>query len=170
MQVEPRISVRHAAGRGKFMTIFFRTAGTVLLIVAAVLPARPVWALELQPGLWQDTETGTLNGKPMNPKVSTDCMSPDDAKDPVKAAQAMLKQQRSQCSKANVRQNGSVILFELKCGKPGQMSMDIDMTYTLLSPEHVTAVAKSEMNFGGKVYTSNITTDSRRIGACKGKK
>ena len=30
---------------------------------------------ELDPGLWQDTETGEEDGKPVEPDVTTDCMT-----------------------------------------------------------------------------------------------
>jgi hypothetical protein len=39
--------------------------------------------------MWQDTETGEENGKPAKPEVTSDCMTPEEAKDPVKALAVM---------------------------------------------------------------------------------
>jgi hypothetical protein len=152
---------------GEIMSPFYRYAVGILLAAWAVMFAFDARAIDLQPGLWQDTETGEVNGKPMPPKVSTDCMTPEEAKDPVKSAQAALKEQQAECSKADVKQNGNLITFEMKCGNPQQGSIDITVAYTILSPQHTTSVAKSTMNFGGQKMTSNITTDSKWVGACK---
>ncbi|MEI8154580.1 MAG: hypothetical protein WCG92_23800 [Hyphomicrobiales bacterium] len=48
-----------------------RTVGVALL--AAALDAVPslLHAFELQPGTWQDIETGTENGKPVPPETTT---------------------------------------------------------------------------------------------------
>ncbi|HVV62194.1 MAG TPA: DUF3617 domain-containing protein [Pseudolabrys sp.] len=149
---------------------FYRYAVGILLAAWVALFAFDARAIDLQPGLWQDTETGEVNGKPMPPKVSTDCMTPEEAKDPVKQAQAALKDQQEQCSKADVRQNGNVITFEMKCGDPKQAQIDMTVAFTILTPQHTTSVAKSTMKFGGQTMTSNIATDSKWIGACKDKK
>ena len=33
-------------------------------------------AIELDPGIWLDTETSTGDGKPVKPEVTSDCMTP----------------------------------------------------------------------------------------------
>ncbi len=128
------------------------------------LPAR---ALEVQPGLWQDTETGETNGKKDPPKVTTDCIKPEDAKDIVKNAQAQMKEsmkdQAQQCSKLNIQENGNAVLFEMKCGDPKQGAIDMIMTLTVHSPQHTSTIGKSTMTFMGQKMVSTMTTDSKWV-------
>jgi hypothetical protein len=148
---------------------------TVLIMLSGTVgfaAASPAHALDIQPGLWQDTETGEANGKPMPRKVSTNCVTPTDAKEIVKRAQAELqkamKDQAQKCSKLDIRQAGNVITFEMKCGDPKQGSIDATTVITIQSPQHTTNVAKSTINFIGQKMVSTITTDSKWIAAeCK---
>jgi Protein of unknown function (DUF3617) len=134
--------------------------------------ASPALALDIQPGLWQDTETGEANGKPIPRKVSTNCVTPDEAKDVVERAQAELKKsmkgQAEKCRKLDIRQNGNVVTFEMKCGDPKQGAIDATTVITIHSPQHTTNVARSSIVFMGQKMEANITTDSRWIAAeCK---
>jgi hypothetical protein len=145
------------------------TCSVLLALFAAVSPAL---ALDIQPGLWQDTETGEMNGKPVPPKVSTDCVSPEDAKDIAKRAQDELQksmqEQKQQCSKLSVKESGNTILFEMKCGDPKQGSIDVTTVITIQSQQHTTNVTKSAMSFMGQTMVSNLTTDSKWVAAtCK---
>ena len=129
-------------------------------------------ALDIQPGLWQDTETGEANGKPIPRRVSTNCVTPTEAKDVVERAQAELKKsmkgQAQKCEKLDIRQTGNVITFEMKCGDAKQGSIDATTVITILSPRHTTNVAKSTINFIGQKMVSTIMTDSKWIAAeCK---
>lgn len=142
------------------------------LAAACLLVAAPARALDIQPGLWQDTETGEVNGKPTPPKVTTDCVTPAEAKDIVQRAQAELqksmKEMAQKCSKLDIRQNGNVITFEMKCGDAKQGSIDATTVITIELPQHTTNVAKSTINFVGQKMVSTITTDSKWIAAeCK---
>ena len=147
-----------------------RTTAFVLAASALLLtpPARA--ANEIQPGLWQDTEISEIDGKADPARVSTDCVKPEDAKDPVKMIQESMKQQAQsqQCSKLDVRANGNVILFEMKCGDPKQGSVEMAMTYTVHSPQHTSSVGKSTITTMGKKIVSNLNTDSKWLAAaCK---
>jgi hypothetical protein len=140
----------------------------VSILVGAMIanPARA--ANEIQPGLWQDTETGDVNGKQTPPKVSTDCVKPEDAKDPAKMIQASMKDQAQQCSKFNVRETGNVILFEMQCGDPKQGAIDMTMTYTVHSPQHTSSTGRSTMTMLGQKTVSTLTTESKWLAAaCK---
>jgi hypothetical protein len=133
------------------------------ICLSAAIPARA--ANEIQPGLWQDTEASEINGKAAPPKISTDCVKPEDAKDPAKMIQASFKDQAQQCSKLNVRENGNVILFEMQCGDPKQGSIDMTMTYTVHSPQHTSSSGKSTMTMMGQKIVSTLTTESKWLSA-----
>jgi Protein of unknown function (DUF3617) len=146
-----------------------RIATWAFFAAACVLAAAPARALDIQPGLWQDTETGEMNGKPIPRKVSTNCVTAAEAKGVVKRAQAELqkamKQHAHKCSKLDIRQDDNVITFEMKCGDAKRGSIDATTVITVHSPQHTTNVAKSSIDFVGQKMVSTITTDSRWIAA-----
>lgn len=139
------------------------------LMTAVALLATPAFAIELTPGNWQDTETGTEDGKPVPPQVSTDCMSEAEAKDPVKVLTAMKDQAGGQCERLEVKQIGNTVSFDMKCGDPKQMSMDIQATYTFVNAKRYTGTLKSIVIFAGKKTTADKKVDSIWLGACKKK-
>lgn len=152
-----------------------RTVSAILVVLVGCLGlvvARPAHALDIQPGLWQDTETGEANGKPIPRKVTTNCVTPAEAKDVVERAQAELKKsmqgQAQKCEKLDIRQDGNVITFEMKCGDAKQGSIDATTVITIQSPQHTTNVAKATIDFMGQKMTSTVSTDSNWIAAeCK---
>lgn len=127
-------------------------------------PARA--AIQLEPGNWQDTETGEEDGKAVPPQVSTDCMTLEEALDPVKVLTAM-KDTAGQCAKLEIKQTGNVVTFVMQCGDPKQMAMDMQATYTFVSAKHYTGTLKSTVVIAGKTTTANKQVDSVWVGACK---
>jgi hypothetical protein len=125
-------------------------------------------ANEIQPGLWQDSETMTVGGKAEAPKVTTNCVTPQDAQDPVTMIKDGMKDQAGRCSKINVQTNGNIILFEMDCGDPKQGAITLTMTYTVHSPRHTSSVTTSTMSMMGQKIVSNLTTESKWLAAaCK---
>jgi hypothetical protein len=139
------------------------------MCVAAIwlLTAPAFAAVELEPGEWQDTETGTENGQPAKTQVTTDCMTPEDAKDPVKALMAERAQQAGQCKAFDVKPSGNMVTFTMQCGDPKQMSFDIAGTMTFLDRKHYTGEMKSTIIFAGQKMTSDKKIDSKWLGPCK---
>jgi hypothetical protein len=141
--------------------------GLVALALSFLLTSRPALAaIELTPGNWQDTETGEEDGKPAAPQVSTECMTAEEAKDPVKVLTAM-KDNAGQCSKLEVKQTGNVVSFVMQCGDPKEMAMDMQATYTFISAKHYTGTLKSAVILAGKKTTANKQVDSVWVGTCK---
>ena len=149
------------------MLTILLAAGVAAIAIAFSLPAHA--ANEIRPGLWEDTETAEINGKAEPPKVSTDCVKPEDAQDPVKMMQEAMKEQANQCSKFDVKQNGNVVTFAMICGDANQ-GIDMSVVYTIHSKERTSAVAKSTMSMAGQKMTSDMKTESKWIGECKDKK
>ena len=79
-----------------------------------------------------------------------------------------MKDRAQECEKLDIRQNGKVVTFEMKCGNAKQGSVDATTVITVHSQRHTTNVAKATINFVGQTMVSNITTDSKWIAAaCK---
>ena len=141
-----------------------RIAGAIACLCLLSTPAFA--AIELDPGLWQDTETGTEDGKPAKPEVTSDCMSPEEAKDPVKSL-AVMKDSGGQCDKLDIKEAGNIVTVVMLCGDPKEMQIDLVGTYTFLDRRHYTGTMKSTITLAGKKSTADKTVDSKWIGPCK---
>ena len=124
-------------------------------------------AIDLEPGEWQDTESGTENGQPAKTEVTSSCVTPEDAKDPVKALMAERTQQAGQCKTFDVKADGNTVTFTMQCGDAKQMSFDIAGTMTFMDRKHYTGAMKSTVVFGGQKMTSDKKIVSQWIGPCK---
>lgn len=139
------------------------------LCVAAIflLTLSAYAAIELDPGQWQDTETGEEDGKPVAPQVTSDCMSPDEAKDPVKQLAVMKDASAGQCEKLDFKQNGNTVAITMLCGDPKEMRFDLSGTYTFTDRKNYTGTMKSVITVAGKTATANKTVVSKWLGPCK---
>ena len=127
-------------------------------------------AIQLQPGEWRTTETGTEDGKQVAPEVETDCMSADEARDAAGMVKVMKEQvtgQGAQCETFEVKQSGETVTFTMNCGVPQQFLMNMSGTYTFVSPTRYTGTIKSEVAFGGHKATSDKKIEAVRVGECK---
>jgi hypothetical protein len=147
-----------------FSLSFRRLMLGAVIGLAAVPPVSA--AVTLEPGLWQTTEAGTEDGKPAKPEDSTDCLSPEDAREPVKT---ILKDAEGEkCETLNAKENGNTISVEMKCGDPKEVRMEISMTITVLNPKHYNGTMKSLVIFRGQTTTSEKTIDAKWLAAaCK---
>jgi hypothetical protein len=145
---------------------------TLRIAVAAAafcLFAMPAYAaIQLDPGEWQDTETGTENGEPAKPEVTTNCMKTEEAKDPVKALTQLKDTAGQQCKTMNVKENGNVLSFDMRCGEPKTMLIAISMNITFLNARHYTGTLKSNITLAGKTIATDKQLDSKWMSAtCK---
>jgi hypothetical protein len=149
------------------MTSFDRLVPAAVVVMALLLAAPGADAKTvLDPGLWQDTETGTENGQPAKPEVTTDCMSAEDAADPAKSLSDLKGSAGQQCSKVDVRQSGNTFSIDMRCGDPKQFSMEMTATYTIHDRRRYSGRLKSTVVFGGQKTTSDKQIESKWIGAC----
>lgn len=149
------------------MSPSFNGGAVGFMLLGCLLAATPARAaIELDPGQWQDTETGEEDGKPVAPDVTSDCMSPEEAKDPVKSL-SVMKDTNGQCKKLDINQSGNTVTIVMQCGDPKEMSIDLNGTYTFLDRRHYTGTMKSVVVIAGKKSTASKTVDSKWIGACK---
>jgi len=135
-----------------------------LLLAAA--PAHA--AMQLEPGEWQDTETGTEDGQPAKPEVTTSCMTAEEAKDVVKALTQLQNTPGQQCKTMHVQDKGNTLSFDMECGDAKTVLIAVNMNITFLNSRHYTGTIKSNVAYGGKTVSSDKQIDSKWIGAtCK---
>lgn len=134
-----------------------------LFAFASLFFAVPAFAVQLEPGLWQDTETGTENGKPAKTEVTTNCLSAEEARDPIKT---MLKDADGQkCEALNAKENGSVVTVVMRCGDTKDMRIEIDMVVNFQSARAYTGTMKSLVIFGGQRLATEKKIESKWLSA-----
>ena len=147
------------------------TSRIAVAAAAFCLFATPAYAaIQLDPGEWQDTETGTENGQPATPEVTTSCMEAEAAKDPVKTLTQLKDAAGKQCKTMNVKENGNVLSFDMECGEPNAILIAISMHITFVNARHFTGTLKSNVTFAGKTIATDKQLESKWMSAtCKKK-
>jgi hypothetical protein len=138
------------------------------LLALPMLLAMPVAvsAFEFRPGQWQETETGLEDGKPVPPETSTSCMTPEEAKDPLKGLSP--QDMKGMCKTYDVKMTGSGMSLRWVCGDPKQMLMDITASFVFASPTAYSGTMKSEVVLMGKKSTMDKKIEGKWIAAqCK---
>jgi len=146
----------------------WRFAAHAAFVVAFLLAAPPVRAeVQLQPGLWQETETGSENNQPAKSETSTRCMTAEEAAQPNKAVvfDATL---RKHCKALDYSRIGDVLTLRMQCGAPGFM-VNVGATFTLHSPQHYSGVMKVAIQLATLKFNTEKKIDAHRIGECKEK-
>jgi hypothetical protein len=101
------------------------------------------------------------------PKTETSCMTPDEAKDPLKGF-SPEKEMKGQCKTLDVKQSPSGIYMHLVCGDPKQFSMDIAVDYTFNSARSYSGAVKSAVTMMGKTTTTDKKIEGKWVSAtCK---
>lgn len=154
------MNIGHCQG----LLCFFVAAG-----LAAASPARA--EIKLEPGTWQQVETGTEDGQPAEPVTYTDCLTPEQAKDPIKALSA-LKDLGSligrQCNSLQAQQEADKISVAFACGDEKTNYIAIDLAFHFLDARHYTGTVKSTFVFKGRKTASDKTIDAKWLAAeCK---
>lgn len=121
-------------------------------------------ATELQPGLWQETETGSENGKPETSETSTRCMTAEEAAQPSKAV-VFDAELRKRCRALDFKRDGDVLTIRLQCGQQA-LSADATVIFTVHSPQHYSGTMKITIQLGSLKLTTDKKIDAQRIGDC----
>ena len=140
-----------------------------LAIALCVLAPPPVAALELDPGEWQGTESGTENGEPAAPATSTACITKADSRDLVKALSAVKELAGQKCAAVDLHDAGKTLSFRIECGSPDKVSFSVDAKLAFENARHYSGTIKSSVTFAGKTTSSDKQIDSKWIGPCKEK-
>ncbi len=137
----------------------------VFAICLLTLPA--LAAIQLDPGEWQDSESGSENGQAVKTEINTSCMTAAEARDPVKALSQLKATAGEKCKTMNVRESGNTLTFDMDCGDPKIMSIAINLNFTFPNSRHYTGTIKSKVVYAGKTTTSDKRIDAKWIGACR---
>ena len=136
------------------------------LVLLAALPARA--EIKLEPGTWQQVEHGTEDGKPAVPTTYTDCLTPQQAGDPVKALSGLKDLGNligRQCKTLKFEQGGDKVALTFACGDAKTNYIAIDLAFTFVDTHHYTGTVKSAFVFKGKKTTSDKTIEAKWLAA-----
>jgi hypothetical protein len=153
------------------MTRYFPSIAGVV-VGAALVSVIPATAIEFTPGTWQEVETGTENGKPVPATTDTSCMTPEEAKDPLKglSPEKDLKEMKGQCKTLDVKQSANSLSMRVQCGDPKQFAMNISVDYTFADARSYSGTTKSTVTIMGKTTTTDKKVEGQWISAgCKKK-
>lgn len=143
---------------------------TCAVLAAGLCLAAPAAdaAMHLEPGLWQQTETGTEDGKPVAPQVIHDCLTADNARDPVKALTQLKNTAGQHCKTMQVQENGDQLSFEMECGDPQRAFISLSMHVTFFGARHYGGTIKSIISVAGHTVSGDKHLDSIWLGPnCK---
>jgi Protein of unknown function (DUF3617) len=152
--------------RGKSAMTRSREAG--LLIALCLLAASPALAkIRLDPGAWQQVESGTEDGQPAEPVTYTDCLTPAQARDPIKALAGLDALGRligRQCRDARFVQKADKVTLSFACGDEKTISIAIDLVFSFHGQRHYTGSVKSTFVLKGKKTTSDKMIEAKWLG------
>jgi len=132
----------------------------------AALPARA--EIKLEPGTWQQVESGTENGAPADAVTYVDCLTPEEAKDPVKAM-SNLKEMGEligrQCKQLDVHRGADSVAVKFACGDEATNFLGLNLEFKFLDPRHYTGAIKSTFVFKGAKTTSDKSIEAKWLKA-----
>jgi hypothetical protein len=79
----------------------------------------------------------------------------------------MQSDSRATCKVDDVKQVGNVVSFAMNCGDESLGTIHMKATFAFESARHYSGVLKSVMSAGSQQMRSNMTVDSKWIGAFK---
>ena len=134
-------------------------------LLGAVLAA-PALADGIAPGLWQVTETVTMNGNATPTQARTRCLSPDQAGDTATTFSPEYRTANSDCERAEFESTSSKLKWRILC--KGQMEMDVSGDFTFDTPKHYSATIRSRGSMAGRtVVNTSVAIEGEHQGECQ---
>jgi hypothetical protein len=148
----------------KYLSDASRKIPAMALLCAAA--ASPAMADGMSPGLWQVTETVTMNGRATAPQVRTRCLSAEQAGDTAATFTPEYRTPNPNCERAEFESTASKLRWRMLC--KGQMEMDVSGDFIFDTPKHYTATIQSKGTMGGReVVNTSVAIEGEHQGECQ---
>jgi Protein of unknown function (DUF3617) len=134
----------------------------VAALAATWMLITPAAAYEFEPGQWQETATGTEDGKPAPPEDNKRCISEAEASDAMKALK-VEEMKSGDCQTSDVEESGDTLTVKFRCK---QAYINLDATYKFGSRKSFTGQMKMSMAMFGKSATMERTIVGKWLGSC----
>jgi hypothetical protein len=126
----------------------------------------PALADGIAPGLWQVTETVTMNGNATPTQVRTRCLSAEQAGDTATTFTPEYRTVNSDCERAEFESTVSKLRWRMLC--KGQLEMDVSGDFTFDTPKHYSATIRSKGSMAGRtVVNSSVAIEGEHLGECQ---
>jgi hypothetical protein len=134
--------------------------GAVVLLLAASVPSH---GIELEAGTWKEVETGTEDGKPVQPSFNTTCITPDEAHDPAQGLSPTknLTGMRGQCKTLENKKSDTSLSMHVQCGDPAKVLRDFNVDYVFNNARSYSGTVRSAVTVSGKSSTSDKKVEGR---------
>jgi hypothetical protein len=134
-------------------------------LCAAVAPL-PAVADGIEPGLWEITETVTMNGNRTPAQTKTRCLSAEQAGDTAKTFSPEYRTVNSDCERAEFSSTASRLRWRMLC--KGQLEMDVSGDFTFDTPKHYSAKIESKGSMAGRTMVeTTVAIVGEHLGECK---
>jgi Protein of unknown function (DUF3617) len=139
-------------------------AATALLVLAVFGVTPPQAAANgIAPGEWKLTETITMNGSRMAPRLLRRCLSPEQAGD---TAAMFSPTVNSGCERVGFDSSATSLQWHMRC--TGQMDMDVRGEFVFDTPNHYTATIVSKGSMAGReVVNTSVAIEGEHAGDCR---
>ena len=131
--------------------------GAVALLLAASAPSH---GIELEPGTWKEVETGTENGKAVQPSFNTICIDENPAEG-LSPTKNLADTTRGQCKTLAIKKSDDGLSMHFQCGDAGKALRDLNAEYVFNNPRSYSGNVKSAVTMSGKSATSDKKVEGR---------
>jgi hypothetical protein len=123
----------------------------------------PSHGIELEPGTWKEVETGTEDGKPVQPSFNTTCISPDEAQNPAEGLSPAknLADMRGQCKTLEIKKSDRSLSMHVQCGDLDKVLRDFNVDYVFNNSRSYSGRVKSAVRVSGKAAISDKKVEGR---------
>ena len=117
---------------------------------------------DVEPGSWELSVTSQMPGmaQPIGPIVQTQCMTPEDARDPSR----VLKPGAGSCEFSNRRDSGGVLTFDVSCSGQFPMRGSGSVRY---GRQSLDAELELVADAGGQKIATKSRVTGRWLGPCQ---
>jgi hypothetical protein len=137
---------------------------TMALLGAAA--GSPAVADGISPGLWQVTETVTMNGAASAPQVKTRCLSAEQAGDTGATFSPEYRTVNSDCDRTEFESTTSKLKWRMMC--KGQLDMDVSGDFIFDTAKHYTATIRSKGSMAGREFVNtSVAIVGEHLGECQ---
>lgn len=142
-------------------------SAVITSLCAVALVTTPAMAERLmEPGQWQVTQVGVMNGAAMPRQVKTRCITPEQADDVAGTFGPVSGTINSTCDAPSIETGARSLNWRLQCR--GQLDIDVTGNFKFDGVNRYTATITSQGRMGGALI-SDVKTDvvGERIGDCQ---
>jgi hypothetical protein len=148
------------------MTKYLASRKALAIAFLCAAAGTPAVADGISPGLWQLTETVTMNGAPATPQVRTRCLSAEQAGDTAATFTPEYRNASSNCDRSEFQSTASKLKWRMLC--KGQMDTDVSGDFTFDTPKHYSATIQSKGSMAGReVVNSSVAIVGEHLGECQ---